>query len=37
MINPYDWCVANKTIDDIKVSHVDPNIISRVLRLFDDE
>jgi hypothetical protein len=44
-INPYDWCVANKTIngkqctvlwhvDDIKVSHVDASVVSTVLELF---
>jgi hypothetical protein len=42
VINPYDWCVANKTIngkqctvlwhvDDIKVSHKDPDVVTQVL------
>jgi hypothetical protein len=46
-INPYDWCVANKTIngkqctvlwhvDDIKVSHEDPEVVTQVLKLFED-
>ena len=41
-INPYDWCVANKTIngkqctilwhiDDLKISHVDPAMVSNVI------
>jgi hypothetical protein len=45
-INPYDWCVANKTIngkqctvlwhvDDIKVSHEDPEVVTRVLEMFE--
>jgi hypothetical protein len=44
-INPYDWCVANKTIngkhctilwhvDDIKVSHEDPDVVSQIVGLF---
>jgi hypothetical protein len=46
-INPYDWCVANKTIngkqytvlwrvDDIKVSHEDLEVVTQVLKLFED-
>ena len=41
-INPYDWCVANKTIngqqltvvwhvDDIKISHVDKNVVRTMI------
>jgi hypothetical protein len=41
-INPYDWCVANKMIDghqctilwhvdDLKISHVDPAIVTEVI------
>ncbi|GAX20129.1 hypothetical protein FisN_17Lu131 [Fistulifera solaris] len=41
-LNPYDTCVANKTIngkqctiawyvDDMKVSHVDPNVVTTVI------
>jgi hypothetical protein len=40
--NPYDWCVANKTIngkqctilwhvDDLKISHVDPVVVTDVI------
>jgi hypothetical protein len=40
--NPYDWCVVNKNIngkqftilwhvDDLKLSHVDPDVVSQVL------
>jgi Reverse transcriptase (RNA-dependent DNA polymerase) len=43
VINPYDWCVANKTInghqctiiwhvDDLKISHVDPAVVSSVIK-----
>jgi hypothetical protein len=45
-INPYDFCVANKTIDgkqctvvwhvdDLKISHVDPQVVTRILNLLD--
>jgi hypothetical protein len=45
-INPYDWCVANKTIngkqctiiwhiDNIKVSHEDPDVVSEVIELLE--
>jgi hypothetical protein len=45
-INPYDWCVANKTIKgkqctvlwhvgDIKVSHEDPEVVTQVLEMFE--
>ena len=47
-INPYDWCVANKTIDgkqctilwhvdDLKISHVDPNVQTTIIGLIDAE
>jgi hypothetical protein len=47
-INPYNWCVANQTINgkqctiqwhvnDIKVSHINPNIVTKVLKLFNGE
>jgi Reverse transcriptase (RNA-dependent DNA polymerase)/Zinc knuckle len=47
-INPYDWCVANKTIngkqctvlwhvDDLKISHVDPNVVTSIIDLFEKE
>ena len=47
-VNPYDWCVANKTIngkqctvlwhvDDIKISHVDKNVVTQVLDLLSGE
>jgi hypothetical protein len=45
-INPYNFCVANKTIDgkqctvvwhvdDFKISHVDPQVVTRILNLLD--
>ena len=45
-INPYDFCVANKNIngkqctivwhvDDLKVSHVDPAVVTTILNLLD--
>jgi hypothetical protein len=45
-INPYDFCVANKTInakqctivwhvDDLKISHVDYNAVTTILNLLD--
>jgi hypothetical protein len=47
-INPYDWCVANKMIngkqctilwhvDDLKISHVDPEVNTTILGLIDAE
>jgi hypothetical protein len=41
-VNPYDWCVANKVInekqctilwhvDDLKISHVDPAMVTDVI------
>ena len=46
--NEYDWCVMNKIIDnkqytitwhadDLKTSHVDPAVVSRVLADIDAE
>ena len=46
--NPYDWCVMNKTIngkqctilwhvDDLKVSHVDPDVVTSVLEQINKE
>jgi hypothetical protein len=48
VINPYDMCVANKMIngkqctvvwhvDDVKISHVDPNVVTDVIALFSAE
>jgi hypothetical protein len=48
VINPYDWCVANKMIngkqctilwhvDDLKISHVDHNVVSHVIDQLDEE
>jgi hypothetical protein len=45
-INPYNFCVANKTIngkqctimwhvDDLKVSHLDPKVVTAVLEFLD--
>jgi hypothetical protein len=45
-INPYDFCVANKTIDkkqctivwhvdDLKISHQDSRVVTRILNLLD--
>ena len=45
-INPYDWCVANKTVngkqctilwhvDDLKISHVDPQVVTDVISQLD--
>jgi hypothetical protein len=42
-INPYDWCVANQIIhgsqctiiwhvDDLKISHKDPNVVDDIIR-----
>jgi hypothetical protein len=47
-INPYDWCVPNKIIDgkqctvvrhvnDLKISHVDPNAVESLLDLLNEE
>jgi hypothetical protein len=45
-LNPYNWCVANKMIngkqctilwhvDDLKISHVDPEVVEVILRLLN--
>jgi hypothetical protein len=42
-VNPYDWCIANKTINgkqctilwhvnDLKISHVDPKVVTSVIK-----
>jgi hypothetical protein len=42
-VNPYDWCVMNKTIngkqctvlwhvDDLKISHVEPNVVTQTIK-----
>ena len=47
-INPYDWCVANKTIegkqctilwhvDDLKISHVNPDVVTQVIQQLEKE
>ena len=47
VVNPYDWCTMNKLIngkqctilwhvDDIKVSHVDPQVVTDVLKEIND-
>ena len=47
-INPYDWCVANKLIngkqctvlwhvDDLKISHVDGDVVSDIINKLDKE
>ena len=47
-LNPYDSCVANKTIngkqctvvwhvDDLKISHVDPDVVSQVISDLNSE
>jgi hypothetical protein len=47
VINPYDWCVANKMIDgkqctilwhvdDLKISHVDPGVVTDIIKLIDN-
>ena len=46
--NPYDWCVANKDIngsqctilwhvDDLKISHVDPNVVTSIIDMIAQE
>ena len=48
IINPYDWCVANKVIngkqctivwhvDDLKISHVDSNVVSEIIGSLNEE
>ena len=47
-LNPYDSCVANKNIDgqqctiiwhvdDLKISHIDPNVVTDVIKLIESE
>jgi Reverse transcriptase (RNA-dependent DNA polymerase) len=47
-LNPYDACVANKLIngkqytvvwyvDDNKISHVDPNVVSEVIQKIEEQ
>jgi Reverse transcriptase (RNA-dependent DNA polymerase) len=47
-VNPYDWCVVNKTIngkqctilwhvDDLKISHVDPQVVTDIINLVKKE
>jgi hypothetical protein len=46
-INPYDWCIANRIInnsqctivwhvDDLKISHVDPDVVASVIGKFSE-
>ena len=48
VVNPYDWCVANKEIngkqctivwhvDDLKISHVDSKVVDEVLSSLKEE
>ena len=48
MINPYDWCVANKQIngqqctlvwhvDDMKISHADPKVVTDIIHQLEQE
>ena len=48
IINPYDWCVANKDIngkqctilwhvDDLKISHVESQVVTEVISQISDE
>jgi hypothetical protein len=47
-INPYDWCVANKTVngkqctiawhvDDLIISHMDPKVVTQVIAMLEKE
>ena len=47
-INPYDWCVANKTfdgkqctilwhVDDLKISHMDLDVVMGIINDFEQE
>jgi hypothetical protein len=47
-VNPYDWCCMNKMtngkqctilwhVDDIKISHVDPTVVTSILKQINDE
>ena len=46
-INPYDWCVANKTVNgkqisvvwhvnDLKISHVDKEVVTHLIKQLDN-
>ena len=48
MINPYDWCVANKQIngqqctlvwhvDDMKISHADSRVVDTIINMLEQE
>ena len=48
VINPYDWCVANKQIkgqqctlvwhvDDMKISHVDSRVVDNIIKTLEQE
>ena len=48
MINPYDWCVANKQIngqqctlvwhvDDMKISHADSRVVDNIISMLEQE
>ena len=48
VINPYDWCVANKQIhgqqctlvwhvDDMKISHADSKVVDHIIRTLEQE
>jgi hypothetical protein len=47
-VSPYDWCVANKTINgekctiiwhvnDLKISHVDPQVVTAIIEQLDND
>ena len=48
IINPYDWCVANKMVngqqstavwhvDDLKISHVERKVVSTLISKLNDQ
>ena len=48
IINPYDWCIANKTVngkqctivwhvDDLKISHVDSSVVDGIIASLKEE
>jgi hypothetical protein len=48
VVNPYDWCVANKIIngnqctilrhvDDLKISEFDPKFLSKIIAMLEKE
>jgi Reverse transcriptase (RNA-dependent DNA polymerase) len=48
VINPYDWCVANKQIDgsqctilwhvdDLKISHENPQVVDNIIKLIENK